>query len=95
MSDPTPFPVFDAALTTHAGYGLARFRPTDRLNIEAGLRYEDGLQVAACSANKVELLRQLLAEDNPSEVEMLAPSLEDIYRHYVNTGVVTAKEALL
>jgi outer membrane receptor protein involved in Fe transport len=46
-SDPTPFPVFDAALTVHAGYGLARWRPTDRLNFEAGLRYEDGLQVAA------------------------------------------------
>jgi outer membrane receptor protein involved in Fe transport len=47
VSDPTPFPVFDAALTIHAGYGLARFRATDRLNIEAGVRYEDGLQVAA------------------------------------------------
>jgi outer membrane receptor protein involved in Fe transport len=47
VSDPTPFPVFDAALTVHAGYGLARYRPTDRLNIEAGVRYEDGLQVAA------------------------------------------------
>ena len=47
VSDPTPFPVFDAALTIHAGYGLARYRPTDRLNIEAGVRYEDGLQVAA------------------------------------------------
>jgi len=47
VSDPTPFPVFDAALTVHAGYGLARYRPTDRLSIEAGLRYEDGLQVAA------------------------------------------------
>ncbi len=45
-SDPTPFPVFDAALTVHAGYGLARFRPTDRFNIEAGLRFEDGLQTA-------------------------------------------------
>ncbi|WP_379920651.1 TonB-dependent receptor domain-containing protein [Erythrobacter sp. R86502] len=47
VSDPTPFPVFDAALTVHAGYGLARFRPTDRLSFEAGVRYEDGLQVAA------------------------------------------------
>ena len=47
VSDPTPFPAFDAALTVHAGYGLARFRPTDRLNIEAGVRFEDGLQVAA------------------------------------------------
>lgn len=50
VSDPTPFPVFDAALTVHAGYGLARYRPTDRLNIEAGVRYEDGLQVAAPDA---------------------------------------------
>jgi outer membrane receptor protein involved in Fe transport len=47
VSDPTPFPVFDAALTIHAGYGLARYRLTDRLNIEAGVRYEDALQVAA------------------------------------------------
>ena len=39
--------MFDAALTTHAGYGLARYRPTDRLSIEAGVRYEDGLQIAA------------------------------------------------
>jgi outer membrane receptor protein involved in Fe transport len=46
-SDPTPFPVFDAALTVHAGYGLARYRPTERLSIEAGLRFEDGLQTAA------------------------------------------------
>ena len=37
----------DAALTIHAGYGLARYRPTDRLSIEAGLRYEDALQSAA------------------------------------------------
>lgn len=47
VSDPTPFPVFDAALTIHAGYGLLRYQPTDTINIEAGLRYEDGLQVAA------------------------------------------------
>ncbi|KMT52758.1 ABC transporter ATP-binding protein [Pseudomonas fildesensis] len=55
----------------------------------------DGLQVAASSGNTLELLRQLLAEDSPSEVDILPPSLEDIYRHYVNSGVVTAKEALL
>lgn len=46
-SDPTPFPVFDAALTVHAGYGLVRYRPVERLNIEAGLRFEDGLETAA------------------------------------------------
>ena len=46
-SDPTPFPVFDAALRVHAGYGLFRYRPTSRLSIEGGLRFEDGLQTAA------------------------------------------------
>ena len=46
-SDPTPFPVFDATLRVHAGYGLARYRPAERLNIEAGLRFEDGLQTAS------------------------------------------------
>ncbi|MCZ8370602.1 MAG: TonB-dependent receptor [Porphyrobacter sp.] len=49
-SDPTPFPVFDAALTVHAGYGLVRYRATDRLNIEGGLRLEDGIQTAAPDA---------------------------------------------
>lgn len=47
VSDPTPFPVFDAALTIHAGYGLVRFRPTDTITIEGGVRYEDALQLAA------------------------------------------------
>lgn len=46
-SDPTPFPVFDAALRVHAGYGLVRFRPAERLSLEGGLRFEDGLQTAA------------------------------------------------
>lgn len=47
VSDPTPFPVFDAALTIHAGYGMVRYQPLDALSIEAGLRYEDAVQVAA------------------------------------------------
>jgi TonB dependent receptor/TonB-dependent Receptor Plug Domain len=47
VSDPTPFPVFDAALTVHAGYGLFRYRPTETITIEGGVRFEDGLQVAA------------------------------------------------
>jgi outer membrane receptor protein involved in Fe transport len=47
VSDPTPFPVFDAALTIHAGYGLLRYFPTEAITIEAGVRYEDALQVAA------------------------------------------------
>jgi hypothetical protein len=47
VSDPTPFPVFDAALTIHAGYGMLRYTPIDTITIETGLRYEDALQVAA------------------------------------------------
>lgn len=47
VSDPTPFPVFDAALTIHAGYGLFRYRPTDTITIEGGVRFEDALQVAS------------------------------------------------
>lgn len=56
---------------------------------------DEGLQVAACNGSKVELLRQLLAEDSPSDVEILAPSLEDLYRHYMNSHQITAQEAAL
>jgi len=41
------FPVFDAALEIHAGYGLARFFPTDTITIEGGVRYEDADQTVA------------------------------------------------
>ncbi|MFO6447133.1 TonB-dependent receptor domain-containing protein [Erythrobacter sp. NE805] len=47
LTEATPFPVFDAALTVNAGYGLARWAPTDRLTIEAGVRYEDAKQTVA------------------------------------------------
>ncbi|OBV10469.1 TonB-dependent receptor domain-containing protein [Erythrobacter dokdonensis] len=43
----SPFPVFDAALEVHAGYGQLRWVPTDTLTIEAGVRYEDGQQNVA------------------------------------------------
>jgi outer membrane receptor protein involved in Fe transport len=39
--------VFDAALRVHAVYGMVRYTPTDRITIESGLRFEDGLQVAS------------------------------------------------
>ncbi|CAD0265613.1 Copper transport ATP-binding protein NosF [Pseudomonas veronii 1YdBTEX2] len=55
----------------------------------------EGLQVAAHNGSKVQLLRQLLAEDSPSDVEILPPSLEDIYRHYMDSAMVTAQEAAL
>ncbi|QIQ85468.1 TonB-dependent receptor [Erythrobacter sp.] len=45
LTEATPFPVFDAALEVHAGYGLARWLATDTLTIEAGVRYEDAVQV--------------------------------------------------
>ncbi len=47
LTEATPFPVFDAALTINAGYGLARWAPTDRLTVEAGVRYEDAKQTVA------------------------------------------------
>ncbi|MEM6827600.1 MAG: TonB-dependent receptor [Pseudomonadota bacterium] len=47
LTEATPFPVFDAALEIHAGYGLARWVPTDTITVEAGLRYEDASQIVA------------------------------------------------
>ncbi|WP_066525027.1 TonB-dependent receptor domain-containing protein [Erythrobacter sp. CCH5-A1] len=43
----SPFPVFDAALVVHAGYGQVRWAATDRLSVEAGVRFEDGSQTVA------------------------------------------------
>ncbi|MCP2072956.1 UNVERIFIED_ORG: Cu-processing system ATP-binding protein [Pseudomonas lini] len=42
-----------------------------------------GLQVSAPDGSKLVLLRQLLAQDNPTDVEIKPPSLEDLYRHYM------------
>lgn len=47
LTEGAPIPVVDAALEIHAGYGLVRWVPTDTLNVEAGVRYEDATQVAA------------------------------------------------
>jgi outer membrane receptor protein involved in Fe transport len=44
LSEATPFPVFDAALEIHAGYGMARWLPTSHLIIDAGVRYEAAKQ---------------------------------------------------
>ena len=44
-----------------------------------------GLQVAAFNGNKLDLLRQLLDQENPSDVEIVVPSLEDLYRHYMES----------
>lgn len=47
LTEATPFPVFDAALEIQAGYGIARWLPTDTLTLEVGVRYEDADQSVA------------------------------------------------
>ncbi|MEQ5788907.1 TonB-dependent receptor [Erythrobacter sp. NFXS35] len=44
LTEGAPIPIVDAELTVHAGYGLVRWLPLDTLTIEAGVRYEDGVQ---------------------------------------------------
>ncbi|WP_426114724.1 ABC transporter ATP-binding protein [Pseudomonas sp. DSP3-2-2] len=43
----------------------------------------EGLEVAALNGSKLDLLRQLLNEEAPADVEITPPSLEDIYRYYM------------
>lgn len=47
VTEATPFPVFDAALQIHAGYGLVRWTPTQRLALDVGVRFEDARQSVA------------------------------------------------
>ncbi len=47
LDETSPFPVFDAALETQAGYGIVRYLPTDTLTMEFGVRYEDATQTVA------------------------------------------------
>lgn len=58
--------------------------PTRRWGVE-------GLEVAALNGSKLGLLRQLLNEDDPSDVEIAPPSLEDLYRHYMGRAAAHAK----
>lgn len=55
----------------------------------------EGLQVAALNGSKLGLLRQLLAEDSPADVEIHPPSLEDIYRYYMGRAAVAPTEVAL
>ncbi len=43
----SPFPVFDASLRVHAGYGQIRWLPIEGITVDVGVRYEDGLQAVA------------------------------------------------
>ncbi len=47
LDETSPFPAFDAAMTIHAGYGMIRYNPFDRLTLDLGLRYEDSEQTVA------------------------------------------------
>jgi hypothetical protein len=61
----SPFPVFDAALQVHAGYGQLRWAPTDSLTIEAGLRYEDAVQTVALDQT---IFNTLVAGATPTNI---------------------------
>ncbi len=44
LDETSQFPAFDAALTIHGAYAMARINPFDRLTIDFGARYEDAEQ---------------------------------------------------
>ena len=43
----------------------------------------DGVEVVAINGHKLPLLRELLGESEPDDVEIHQPSLEDLYRFYM------------
>lgn len=54
---------------------------------------EDGVEVVAINGHKLPLLRELLGESEPDDVEIYQPSLEDLYRYYMDrVGDVQAAE---
>lgn len=54
---------------------------------------ETSLEVVACNGHKLVLLRQLLGESEPDDIEIHQPSLEDLYRYYMErAGDVRAEE---
>jgi len=54
-----------------------------------------GLEVAALNGSKLDLLRQLLNEDEPADVEITPPSLEDIYRYYMGRAGASSNGAIV
>ena len=53
----------------------------------------DSIEFTGSSTAKVQLLRQLLNQDQPSDIEILQPSLEDLYRYYTErAGAARAAE---
>lgn len=59
----------------------------------ARLHGEDGVEVIAVNGHKLPLLRELLGESEPDDVEIHQPTLEDLYRYYMEcAGDVRAAE---
>lgn len=57
-------------------------RWTDAGHSARGLS-ESSLEVVAVNGHKLVLLRQLLGESEPEDIEIHQPSLEDLYRYYM------------
>jgi Cu-processing system ATP-binding protein len=78
--------------------GLKRAGPLQQRWNNAGLVTQrwglEGLEVAALNGSKVGLLRQLLNEDEPADVEIHQPSLEDIYRYYMSRAAAMPNAAM-
>ncbi|HAO76286.1 MAG: copper ABC transporter ATP-binding protein [Pseudomonas sp. K35] len=67
-------------------------RWTDAGHSARGLS-ESSLEVVAVNGHKLVLLRQLLGESEPEDIEIHQPSLEDLYRYYMErAGDVRAQE---
>jgi len=67
-------------------------RWTDAGHSARGLS-ESSLEVIAVNGHKLVLLRQLLGESEPEDIEIHQPSLEDLYRYYMErAGDVRAQE---
>ncbi len=67
-------------------------RWTDAGHSARGLS-ESSLEVIAVNGHKLVLLRQLLGESEPEDIEIHQPSLEDLYRYYMErAGDVRTQE---
>ena len=67
-------------------------RWTDAGHSARGLS-ESSLEVVTVNGHKLVLLRQLLGESEPEDIEIHQPSLEDLYRYYMErAGDVRAQE---
>ncbi|VVO21389.1 ABC transporter ATP-binding protein [Pseudomonas fluorescens] len=52
-----------------------------------------GIEVMAVNGHKVDLLSQLFREDQPQDIEILQPSLEDLYGYYMSRATVDTEGA--